>query len=171
MVSFPLRTGAISATVSCLSLPADPAIDAARHAVIHGQEREGDVLGAGMGLRFAERALEAFPRSPGERELADDVARSRSPPSTRHQRLRGEGGRPECRLDLLLYRVEVDAERGQRVAIDALRGDERLIVHTRPSRVRLLISSNYLVYLSIGFDHKIPTIRMHKWSEMIRRCF
>ena len=56
------------------------------------------------------------------------LARARSSPSTWRGRVRGEGGRPECRLDLLLYRIEVDAERGQRVAIEGCRTGRRRCV-------------------------------------------
>src|SRR6201987_3724938 len=43
---------------------------------------------------------------------------ARSSPSAWRRSVRGEGGRPECRLDPLPHRVEVDADRGQRVAIE-----------------------------------------------------
>src|ERR1700722_13687883 len=88
---------------------ADDRQDAVRHAVIHGEEREGDVLcterAAGVRLCLAERILKAFLRPAGERDVPGDAtgppAGARSSPSAWRQSVRGEGVRPECRLDPL----------------------------------------------------------------------
>jgi len=85
-----------------------------RHAVIHGKEREGDVFrtepAAGVRLRLAERNLKAFLGPAGERYVPGDPARARPSPPAWRPGGRGEGGRPECRLDPLPHRVEVEAE-------------------------------------------------------------
>src|SRR5260221_12624088 len=81
-------------------------------------------MAAGVRLCLAERALKAFPRPAGERDVPGDAtgapAGARSPPSAWRRSVRGEGGRPECRLDPLPRRVGGDADRGQRVAIEGV---------------------------------------------------
>src|ERR1700751_741579 len=45
---------------------------------------------------------------------------ARSSPSAWRRSVRGEGGRPECRLDPVPHRVEVDADRRQRVEMECV---------------------------------------------------
>src|ERR1700722_14055265 len=77
-------------------------------------------MAARVRLRLAERTLKAFFRSAGERDASVDQAGARSSPSTWRRCVRSEGGRTEGRLDPLPYRLEVDADRGQRVAIEGV---------------------------------------------------
>src|SRR5919198_6721078 len=87
--------------------------DVRGHALALAQQPEDEVLAADLAPAkldgVAHRELERLLRARGERDVPADAAPAAA-----------QRARPERALDALAHRVEVDAERGERVGVDVL---------------------------------------------------